>query len=412
MKFLISLAWKNLSRHRRRTLITLSAIAFGIAAFIWMDAFLRGAEKDSERNLKWYETGSAKILHREYWEEIDQLPLKYAIDEPDSILRALDLPQERSTERITFSGELFFRDGSLPVKFVGIDPATDGRVFHLEETVSEEGRYLSAEAPEVLVGDWLADDLDLQVGDWVDVRTRTRYGAVQTLELEVVGLVNCPNPVINKGVCYLPLSLAQYDLDMGDAVTEIVLSASETSDLEAELSVVNARLRETAPELLALSWEELARDFVAMAEMKTAGSRVLILLIFVIAAVGISNTMLIAVYERVREIGMMRALGMNTTSIRLTFLLEAGAIGLLGSLLGLAVGALATFWIVNWGIDYSNILGDMDIGYRVRGVFRGAWNPDTMVRALVIGTVMSLAIALIPTSRALKMKITDCLRHE
>jgi len=264
----------------------------------------------------------------------------------------------------------------------------------------------------MLIGSWLADDLFVRVGDWVEVRTRTRYGAMQTMELEVVGLVNSPNPVINKGVCYVPLSVAQYDLAMDDAVTEIVLSIPEPRSLEAELSDIRDGLRTVSADLTVVSWRDLAGDFVALAEMKTAGSRVLIFLIFIIAAVGISNTMLIAVYERVREIGMMRALGMQNASVRLAFLLEAGGIGLLGGIFGLAVGAAATFWIVNWGIDYSSIMGDMDIGYRVQGVFRGAWNPGAMILAVVLGTVMSVGVALIPTARALKMRITDCLRHE
>ena len=179
-----------------------------------------------------------------------------------------------------------------------------------------------------------------------------------------------------------------------------------------EVSLINETLASSFPELTALTWQELATDFIAMAEMKSKGSGMLIFLILVIAAVGISNTMLIAVYERFREIGMMRALGMKESSIRLAFLLEAGGIGLLGSLVGLILGSLATYWIVNWGIDYGNLLGDMDIGYRIKGVFRGAWHPEAMVSAVFFGTLISMAVALLPASRALKMKISDCLRHE
>ena len=147
MRFLVALAWKNLSRHRRRTAITTTAIAFGIAVFIWMDAFLLGAEKDSERNIMWYETGSAKILDARYREELEQLPLEHSIDDPASVVRALDVSSERVTSRITFSGELFFGEGSLPVRLVGIDPETDENVFRLRETIGEDGRYLEPEPP-------------------------------------------------------------------------------------------------------------------------------------------------------------------------------------------------------------------------------------------------------------------------
>ena len=159
MAFILSFALKNLSRHRRRTIITASAIAFGIGVFIWMDAFLLGVEKDSERNIIWFETGSAKIMNREYWEEIDHMAVKHAIDDPLRLVRELDLGNTKHTRRITFGGEIFFEEGSLPVKMVGIDPNTDGEVFRLEETLIEGSRYLRSGESEVLIGHWLADDL-------------------------------------------------------------------------------------------------------------------------------------------------------------------------------------------------------------------------------------------------------------
>ena len=95
MKFILGLAWKNMSRHRKRTMITSAAIAFGIAIFIWMDAFLLGAEKDSERNLIWYETGSVKIMNREYWENIENLPFKHVIEDPAAVIERLGLSVSR-----------------------------------------------------------------------------------------------------------------------------------------------------------------------------------------------------------------------------------------------------------------------------------------------------------------------------
>jgi ABC-type antimicrobial peptide transport system permease subunit len=147
-------------------------------------------------------------------------------------------------------------------------------------------------------------------------------------------------------------------------------------------------------------------------ESKSSSNGMLLFLIFIIAAVGVSNTMLIAVYERIREFGMMRALGMDDVSIRTTMVFEAGIIGLLGSLAGLLLGAAATFWLVNWGLDLSGFYGDVSIGYRVTGVFRGAWNPAIMVTALVFGVLAAMAIALLPARRALRLDVVQCLRHE
>ena len=417
MKFLLSLAWKNLSRYGRRTVITAGALAVGVAVFIWMDGLLLGADLESRRNIVWYEAGSAKIMNRQYFEELQTLPLKEVIEDPEAVERALQgLSGVATARRVSFGGELFVGladgagEGSLFVKAVGLDPATDGRVFRLKETV-REGRFLEAGEAQLLLGEWLARDLGAEVGEWVTLRARTRYGAFQTLDLEIVGILNAPNPVINQGMVFLPLELADEALEMEGAVTEIALSFPEWQDPAQRLEAIRARLA-GFPALVLADWRELARDFLAIAEGKRAGTSMLLFLIFIIAAVGVSNTMLMAVFERVREIGMMRAMGMSDRSIRVAFLLEAGGIGLVGSAAGLILGAALNYWMVRWGWDMSGWIGEMQVGYRVHGVFRSAWHPEVLIGALVFGVLVSMLISFIPSSRALKMRITDCLRYQ
>jgi putative ABC transport system permease protein len=421
MKFLLSLAWKNLFRYGRRTFITAAALAVGIAAYIWIDGWLLGAEKESERNIIWYEAGSAEIMDRGYAEEIKAMPLKRAIEDPAAVEAALSGLGVQHTRRTRFAGELFFGEGSMMVQVIAIDPATDGRVFRLEQTVAEgaylgrgtqpEGQSPALAGAEALIGRWLAEDLGAGIGDEVEVRTRTRYGAFQTVELVVAGILDSPNPVVNRGTLFMPLALADDSLQMQGAVTQIALYFPEWEEPAGEVSRID-RVLSGFPQLTVLSWRELARDYLLIAQAKTAGSSIILLLVFIIAAVGISNTMLMAVYERVREIGMMRAMGMRDGSIRLAFLLEAGGIGLLGSAAGLALGAALNFYMVRWGIDLSAIFGNMEIGYRVHSVFRAAWHPGALVGGLVFGVLASMVVSFIPSSRALRLGITDCLRYQ
>ncbi len=245
---------------------------------------------------------------------------------------------------------------------------------------------------------------------------------MQVLELELVGILLSANPTVNRGVGYLPLDIAQYDLDM-EGVTEIALGALPSvlgrtiavpggAFLSREIERLNGQLGARFSDVAAVGWPQIARDYLALMESKSSSNAMLLFLIFLIAAVGISNTMLIAVFERIREFGMMRALGMDDAAIRATMVFEAGIIGLLGSLTGLVLGAASTFWLVNWGIDVSGLYGDVSIGYRVTGEFRGAWNPGTMATAVVFGVLASMAIALLPARRALRLDVVQCLRHE
>ena len=411
---LLRLALRNLGRHRRRTAITAAALAAGVALFIFMDSMLRGMDSESQRNLVWYETGAGRIVSRAQHAELERPALKHEIVEYRPLLDALAARGVAAAPRVRFAGELFFGEGALPLRLVGIDPALDPEVFRLPGSVLPGGEYLASGVPGLLLGAWTATDLEIAVGDFVEVRTRTRHGAVQTLELELVGILRSPNPTINRGVGFLPLDVAQFDLDL-EGVTEISLGTRRTRfgrPVEREIQLLNEALATTFPGVVAVGWTELARDYLALLESDSAGNSIMLFLVFLIAAVGVSNTMLIAVYERIREFGTMRALGMDDAAIRVAMVLEAGAIGLLGSLAGVAAGALATWWLVTSGIDMSGLYGEMNIGYRVTGIFRGAWNPGTMVAAVCFGVAASMAIALLPARRALKLDIVQCLRHE
>ena len=422
LKFLLRLAWRNLSRYRRRTAITTTALAFGVAVLIFMDSMLGGIDQESQRNLVWYETGSGKVVARAQLADLDQVELKHEMVDYAPLAEQLSARGIANTPRIGFVGELFFGEGSLPIRMIGIDPATDDHVFRLRDALLPGGAYLEAGVAGLVLGSWTTDDLGLSVGDYVEVRTRTRHGAMQVMELELVGILLSPNPTVNRGVGYVPLDIVQYDLEM-EGVTEIALGALPSglgrpvavptvTFLRREIERLNAELAARFPDVAAVGWPRLARDYLALMESKSSSNGILLFLILLIAAVGISNTMLIAVYERIREFGMMRALGMDDAAIRATMVFEAGIIGLLGSLAGLVVGAAATFWLVNWGIDVSGLYGDVGIGYRVTGEFRGAWNPGTMATAVVFGVLASMAIALLPARRALRLDVVQSLRHE
>jgi ABC-type lipoprotein release transport system permease subunit len=427
MKFLISLAWKNLSRYRRRTLITAAAIAVGLGIFIFLDGFLLGVDSESERNLKLFETGSAQVQHEEYFAERENYPLDYVVEAPEELLRELDEMGIPATGRTQFSGEFivtrdpYAEDGSLFGVVTAIDPETDGRVFDFRGTVVE-GRYLEPNADEVMLGAWLAESLGAEIGYPITIATRTRTGYYQTIRAEIVGIVDCPSPQVNRSTAFIPLETADYYLEMDGAVTSVALSFSDLTDARERAEEVEEHLGLSGDTERAaagvygpldiLPWQELAADYVAISQMKRSGSGVILFLIVIIAAVGITNTMLMAVYERIRELGMMRAMGMGDREVRLTFLLEAGGIGFIGSVLGTIFGIGLNAFMVYRGLDFTWILKDMDLGYRVSGVMHGAWHPSAIVGAFFLGIALSVLIAFIPTRRALKLEITDCLRHQ
>lgn len=416
MNFLIHFAWKNLSRYRKRTVITSLALAFGISLYIFTDSLLVGISEESERNLIWYETSSARIMNKEYWKEKDNLPLKYAIDNSGEILKSLESLGIKAAPRTIFGGELIMykdpypEDGSIYSKIFAIDPDKDPDVFRSKNTVIK-GRYLKPGENGVLIGSWLAEDIGADVEFPLTITTRTRDGYMQAIDTTIVGIVNCPNPYINRASLFIPINTADTYLEMNGGVTEIDMKYSNFRKADSISAYVKSNLGPLAENMDIKTWRDLAADFIALAEMKSKSSGIMLLLIFVIAVVGVSNTMLMAVFERERELGMMRAMGMEDKQVKIAFLMEAAGIGVIGSLAGIFLGILLDFIIIHFGIDYTSILRKADMGYRVSGVLYGTWNPATMVKAFFIGIFLAVASAWIPVKRGLKMEITDTLRN-
>ncbi len=419
-----ALAWKNMLRYGRRTAITAGAIAVGLTAYLAMDSLLLGMELESERNLIWYETGSAKVLHPAYWEEREELPLDLPISEPYALARRLGEKGIPATPRIAFAAELVVQrdpypeDGSIYVHGYGIDLGTDGEVFRLGEHVVD-GRWLDPDENGIVLGSTLAERLGAEVGFPLIIVTRTQEGYYQTIDAEVVGIVATPNPVVNRTSVFMPIHTVALYLQMEGQATEVALHLRESLPLREALAPVEATLEElsaapsgseTAPEVL--SWRVLASDYVAIAEAKASAGGIILLLVFVIAAVGISNTMIMAVFERTGEIGTLRALGMPERRVRLLFLYEAGAVGAVGSIAGLFLGAVATYALVRWGIDYSAMMEGIDVGYRTTGLIRGAWHPRAFATAAIVGVLLSVVSAFLPTQHAVGRSVPDCLRYQ
>jgi ABC-type lipoprotein release transport system permease subunit len=418
LKFAFLLAMKNLSRYKRRTFITAIAIALGLAMYLIVDSLLLGTEEESIRNLLWYETSSIRIHTQEYWTDRQLYPLEQGIKQPEKIMQILKDEGWTATERTMFTGDMilyrddFGEDGNMGVLVTAIDPETDNDVFHFEDTLID-GKLLKADDEEgVLMGSWFAQDIGAQVGYWITLVTRGNGGFFGAIDLQIVGIVNCPNPNVNRTLLMMNKDSSDSLLGMEGSVTEIDIRLPMHSDVDSSIETLQQLLHESDLDLEARSWKILATDYLSALEADKGGSAIILFLVFIIAAVGISNTMLMSMYERTRELVMKRALGMKDSHILLSFLFEAGGIGLVGSVIGLALGALGNLYMVNVGIDFGFLMRDMDIGYRIQSIVRGTWNLRSFVVTLASGVGLSMIVAWLPIRRSLKMDIPSCLRHQ
>ena len=420
MGFIIRFAFKNIWRYKRRTIITFAAISIGIAFFVFLDSMLRGFYYDSVRNFIDYESAHLKVYNKEFYAEKEDegfLPLDKGIDNYKRLGELMKVDNLVMAPRISFSARLVNEEigGERPFEIIGIDPEKDGDIYRLSDAIIS-GKVSDLKAGEngIIMGKTGAKKMAVDIGDTLTILTRTRNDTYQAISVDVVGILDTPNPRINRTVAYIPLDIADIDLEMEGSVTEVGFRA-KSDDVEDLLPELRDRLQTAGlSQLQMLSWREQGKDWLTLHRTKMVGTYFFIIVVFVIAAVGIINTMLMSVFERVKEIGMMRALGMNDKEILWSFVFEGGAIGFLGTCLGIFIGLMLNLYLVYHGIDWSAMyssMEDMDIGYRVTmGVMKGVWNPGAFIFAALFSTIAPALISIYPSRKATKMEITQALR--
>lgn len=409
----VTMATRNIFRYKRRSLITASAIAFGVLFSIFMDGFIEGSKMDTIRNLRDYETGEGKIYPAGYFAERDFVPFSYFIGKDDRAAIERAAGKTSAAPRVTVSAEMYFNEdffkvpGSIATTLFCVDPERDSRVFRTARMVSA-GRWLKSGDEGIVIGSWLAEDIGAKPGYVVTLECRGRGGFYQTFDAEIIGIVKTDDPIVNRNAAFIDLGAADSLLALDGAVTEYTIrSNSADAKLDAEGSAI---ARATSGRAEFHPWQKVGESTLKLLRGQSGESVIFLFFIFVIAAVGIMNTMLMAVMERKSEIGMLRALGFGKGAIRDLFLLEGFGIGLIGTTVGLIAGCIVNFFMVKYGLDFSFMLRDLDVGYRLTGVMRSTWNFPGIARTVIGALAISTFVAWFPSGRILKREVADILR--
>jgi len=280
----------------------------------------------------------------------------------------------------------------------------------------------------------LTETGETQLNRVLDAMIRAEYsGAVdhinQAFDVKVAGVINSPAPLPNGNTAFLPLDILQDEAGMmlEGAVTELIIREKGVPDdrlpgASESGPVIEEALRRglqnmglSLPEELGVrTWAEYMEDYLSYESIQVGMPQVLAFLLLLLSFLGISNTILLAILERTKEIGMMRAMGMTDNQMVVTYMLEAGFLGLIGSLLGIIAGCAINYPLVKYGIDFT-AMGDLmpdGIGFRTMAIFRSTWNPAVIIGSGIAATLLSSLVAILPTRRAVKRPITESLRFE
>jgi putative ABC transport system permease protein len=415
---LFKLALRNVFRYKRRTVITFSTISLGLGLMAIGMSLYNGVDKQSMNNIVDSQTGHLKIFAEGYFEKKDDLPLELTIDNPQKIKALLRNNNEiQGTEsRILFMATLIKGLDEIPCIGVGVEPESDPLVFNIKESL-KEGSYLEPSDQKVLVGSNLAKDLGLYVGEEIVIRmfSSTEDYVWNAMDLEIKGIVDTSNPMVNSQNIFIPLALAQESLSLGGKATEITIRLKEDTQIPTVQSSIQEILSPLEGNYEVFSFNELESGYNEVLRMKSRIQAIIPLIMLLIASLGIINTMLMAVLERTREIGMMAAMGMRKLEVLRLFIYEGALIGFFGSLTGCFLGAIGGWYLEVKGMSLSSfgeeMINILETSFPIKDVFYGDLTLGILLFTLVFGTVVAILASIYPAYKAVRVEPIRALRH-
>jgi ABC-type lipoprotein release transport system permease subunit len=393
-KAMFLLAWRNLWRNHRRTLIMLAAITVGVWAMIFMTALMRGMVDDMLLNGIRGLPGEVQIHHPDYR---DDPSINNSINVPDDqLLKALQGPQVSSwTSRVRVPAVISSERDTRGVILLGIEPESEVQVSFDADTI-REGRFLEDSSDKGLViGAKMADHLETELGKRVVVMSQDPENNIADRGFRVVGIYKAKLASLEETYIYAGRDTVQTMLKLDNRVSEIAITGQDYRHVDQWYP----RIKQAAGQHVeTLPWYEIDTYLGSMLAVMDGFVLVWIIIVFLALSFGLVNTLVMAVFERVREIGLMQALGMRPSTILYQILMESFLLLLIGLVLGNII-AVGTVIPLQDGIDISVVAEGMEM-MGTSSVLYPALKTNDMIMANMIVIVLGLLTSILPAWRA------------
>lgn len=406
MNYILKMSLRNLARNKRRSIFSALAVALGTALLLFMSATIRGEMLGSLNLTINLYTGHLQIHTEDYKDS--NMSLKHAdmIENPLGISDQIaGIEQVKvATPRLNASAVLAFKNETIGVQVMGVDPPSAANDMYRDGLL--EGEFLSADDREgVLVGYPLAESLNLGVGDPITLIVNTSEGTADEQQFIIRGIYNTDTPGYDKSTIFMPLEKAQTITRAENYASMIYILLYDMDDTAAVKSAINA------PGYVIEDWEEMNKLIILVETMSSAMMFFFNLMVLGVTSTVIMNTLLMAVYERTREMGILGALGMKAKQVKSLFLTEATILAVGGVLAGLVIGIPLVFYFSKIGF----VVGDVGISANAGFMFGNKIYPDMtnlvdVISVSLAGILITIASGYYPASQAAKMEPVDALQ--
>jgi len=408
---LIGVALKNVFRNKRRSILNIIALTIASALMLLGLGWVEGYHTYIYKAMQNFESGEVQVIPAGYLDEARRLPLDYAIPgyrAEKQKLKSLAGVRE-ATGRIDFSLRLSNRSESVYLLGRAIDPESEANTTVLKDYIVA-GKYLSQQTGGILIGQELADRMDVHPGDTVYVVARDSRGVENMLDLPVAGIFHFGFPPIDKNVVFLDLPSAMNLLDMNDTVTRIVLRFNDGISPDKGVSLVTkSGIAGTDGKTEVHTWKTFAQGTVSAVQADSGTFYGMLVILYFLIVLGILNSMSMSVHERTREIGTLKAIGMKRRDVVFLLLLESGILSLIAAAIAIALSIPMIWYLGSVGVDIASQMPEnipVPFGKRFYADFR-LWH---YVFSIAVAGFSAIIGTLRPAFHAARLPVADAMR--
>ena len=405
MRSNLIIAWRNLWRNKRRTLITVASIFFGVLISTVMSSMQEGSYSAMIDNVVKFYSGYIQIQNEKYWDNKTINNTFVPTDSLEGIIKSI--PEITNyTPRLEFFALASSEEITKGSIIIGIDPVRENEVTEIGKWVTE-GTYLHPDDNGLLIGSELAQYLQLSVGDTLVMIGQGFHGVSAAGKYPIRGILNFPSPELNKQTIYMGLQNCQEFFTCEGRITSLVLMIKSQYKLQKTMKQLRSMI--SSPYTV-MSWDEMHPDLLQMIEADRDGGVIMKAILYIIIGFGIFGTITMLIMERKRELGVMIAVGMQRYKLATILFFETIYIGFVGVLAGFAASIPVIAYFYNHPIQITGEAGQTYIEMGFEPYLYFSWLPSVFYNQVITVFLITAFIAIYPMITAERMKIHVALR--
>ncbi len=420
MLVLIKMAFRNIRRNSRRSLLAVISVALSLFMVIFIQGYINGLKRSVIYNSTKNESGHIQLVTKDYQANKRFMPITYNIENPSVLIAYLKEDPEIAkeidliTQRIFFGVLLQYEGKNKAAIAFGGDVDQEKKLLMLNRSIVN-GRYLehsksgNIKERQIIIGQKVADVLKLKVGDTFKVLVTGSDYSLHIPTLKVTGIFKTGLNSLDDTTFQISLRDAKEVLHTNGGSQQILIMLKDYEKADKVARLIRQKLAsdERFTNIKAISWKQAG----GMAQLMDTMVQVYNFIYIVIALLGsfiITNVMMMVILERRKEIGIIKSMGFSRFQILMMFLTEGSILGLIGSISGIVAGALVSIYFVINGIDLTSMISQLNMP--VDNVIRFVITVPGIISTMFIGIIVAAIVSVIPSRQAAKMNVVEAIK--